>query len=215
MGGSRPARLLAAGALLLLVVVAARGESAVPSEPVGWRPEEYEPPPVTPSPTRSYRTGQLPERTTSDSWLVDVIVGVAIAVLLASVVLFAYAMVRGFRRRHTHGRGVPGDDAGGTVVELQDALEQARDVLVRAGGEPRDAVIRAWVTLENATAYKRAPHQTATEFTVALLAKETADEDAVRELRALYHRARFGQHSGDGDAAAARAALDRILATIR
>lgn len=215
MGGSRPAQLLAAGALLLLVVVAARGESAVPSEPVGWRPDEYEPPPVTPSPGMSARAGQVPKQASNESWLVDVIVGVVVAVLLVSVVLFAYAMVRGFHKKHTHGRGVPGDDAGGTVVELQDALEQARDVLARVGGEPRDAVIRAWVTLENATAYKRAPHQTATEFTVALLQKETADEDAVRELRALYHRARFGQHSGDGDAAAARAALDRILATIR
>jgi hypothetical protein len=88
-------------------------------------------------------------------------------------------------------------------------------MLARPGGDPRDAVIRAWVTLESATEHQRAPHQTATEFTVALLEKETADEDALRELRTLYQRARFGHHSGESDAAAAKAALDRILATIR
>ena len=68
---------------------------------------------------------------------------------------------------------------------------------------------------ENATDHGRAPHETATEFTVSVLTKETADEAALRELRTLYHRARFGHHSSESDAEQARAALDRILATLR
>lgn len=100
-------------------------------------------------------------------------------------------------------------------LRLREAVEQARDTLVRAGGAPRDAVIQAWVTLESATDHGRAPHQTATEFTIALLAKENADEGALRELRTLYQRARFGHRSSERDADQARTALDRILATIR
>lgn len=188
----------------------------MPSEPVDWRPDEYEPPPVTPSVTMSGSAGQAPERPPEESWLIDAVVWGAVAVLLVSVLLFAYAMVRALdKKRSRDTAGVFGGDDEGAVVKLEEALEQARDVLARPGGDSRDAVIRAWVTLENATAYGRAPHQTATEFTVALLERENADEDAVRELRSLYHRARFGRHSGDGDAAAARDALDRILATIR
>jgi uncharacterized protein DUF4129 len=103
-----------------------------------------------------------------------------------------------------------------TRVRLKEAVEQARDLLVREGGRPRDAVIEAWVTLENAADHKRAPHQTATEFTVGLLEKENADEVALRELRTLYQRARFSTSTVDDDSVTrARTALDRILATIR
>jgi hypothetical protein len=42
---------------------------------------------------------------------------------------------------------------------------------------------------------------------------ENADD--LRELRTLYQRARFGHHSGAGDARQAREALDRILVTLR
>ena len=99
---------------------------------------------------------------------------------------------------------------------LKEAVQEARDILAREGGAPRDAVIEAWVTLENAADHKREPHETATEFTVALLEEENADEAALRELRTLYQRARFGAGTVDDDSAdRARDALDRILATIR
>ncbi|WP_454043908.1 DUF4129 domain-containing protein [Cellulosimicrobium sp. Marseille-Q8652] len=79
---------------------------------------------------------------------------------------------------------------------------------------PRDAVIAAWVSLEDAAALAgahRDPAQTPTEFTVAVLDRTPADPGAVATLRGLYHRARFrGADIDAGDVRAARAALRRL-----
>jgi hypothetical protein len=216
MRGSRPALLLAAAALLLLVVFVARGESAVPSSLTGLTLERGLPgitlhgaPPG----------GGSPVHIDADPTLVAKIVVTLVVIALVVALVLSILSARRGRRRAGIG-DVIADPVEGTIdtvmrLRVREAVEQARDMLARPGGEPRDAVIRAWVALESATEHTRAPHQTATEFTVALLEKETADEDALRELRTLYQRARFGHHSDTSDAAAARAALDRILATIR
>jgi Domain of unknown function (DUF4129) len=83
------------------------------------------------------------------------------------------------------------------------------------GGPPSGAVVAAWVELERsaaATGTEREPHQTPTEFTAAIIADHTVDTAALRDLRVLYHRARFGT-PGDvtaADAMAARSALEKI-----
>jgi hypothetical protein len=148
-----------------------------------------------------------------------IVVVLVVVTLLLAVLLTVLSALRN-RKLSRVGIGDVIEPVEGTIdtvmrMRLREAVEQARDILARPGGEPRDAVIRAWVALEGATEHTRAPHQTATEFTVALLEKETADEEALRELRTLYQRARFGHHSDVTDADAARTALDRILATIR
>jgi hypothetical protein len=208
--------LLAAAALLLLVVLAARGESPVPSSMTD----------VPVEPGMPIITLQVPDSRNDNvtfsvdgdpELIVKVVIGLVVVMLLLAVVL---SLLSAWRRRDRVGVGDVIDPVEGTVdtvlrLRLAEAVEQARDTLARVGGDPRDAVIRAWVTLENATEHRRAPHQTATEFTVALLAKETTDEDALRELRTRYQRARFGHQSDEHDAAAAKSALDRILATLR
>lgn len=148
-----------------------------------------------------------------------VIIGIAGVLVLLALVLSVLSWLRN-RLRNRAVIGVLPDPVAGTIdtvmrVRLREAVATARDLLTRPGGSPRDAVIQAWVTLENATDHRREPHQTATEFTVSLLAKETTDEQAVRDLRTLYHRARFGHQSSESDATEARDALDRILTTIR
>jgi len=217
MRGSRPALLLAAAALLLLVVFVARGESAVPSSLTGLTLERGLPGlTLHGAPTPSIGS---PVHIDADPSLVAKIV--IAFIVIALVIALVLSIVSGRRNRRRAGIGdVIADPVEGTIdtvmrLRVREAVEQARDMLARSGGEPRDAVIRAWVALESATEHTRAPHQTATEFTVSLLEKETADEDALRELRTLYQRARFGHHSDESDAAAARVALDRILATIR
>jgi hypothetical protein len=63
--------------------------------------------------------------------------------------------------------------------------------------EPTDAVIAAWLSLEDAAAesgVRRHPAQTPTEFTLGVLTATKADADATRELLALYHLARFSTH---------------------
>jgi hypothetical protein len=147
-----------------------------------------------------------------------IIVGLVIVMAVLAITL---SLLTFLRNRQRLGVGAVVEAVEGTIdtiprLRLKEAVEQARDLLVREGGRPRDAVIEAWVTLENAAAHKRAPHETATEFTVGLLEKENADEAALRELRTLYQRARFGQDDVDDDSVTrARAALEQIMATIR
>ena len=217
MRGSRRALSVAAAALLLLVVLVARGESAVPSAMIDTPIEQGLP---FLSGGSNSGSGYGLQYSPNDVELaVKVVIGLAVIMLLLAVGLSVLAAIRN-RLRNRGGIGDVTDPVEGTVdtvmrLRLKEAVTQARDSLVRAGGEPRDAVIQAWVTLENATEHSRAPHQTSTEFTVSLLAKETADEDALRELRTLYQRARFSHRGDETDADAARQALDRILATIR
>lgn len=218
MGGNRPALLFAAAASLLLVVVAARGGSPVPSAVNDLTIDRG-----LPSVTLRGASGPSSGMTSApDPALVGkVVLGLVIVLLIVAVV---FGVLSALRRRRLLGVGHVIETVEGTVdsvprMRLKEAVERARDILAREGGRPGDAVIEAWVTLENATEHKREPHQTATEFTVALLENENADEAALRELRTLYQRARFGgtdsDDGADDSATKARAALDRILATIR
>ena len=84
---------------------------------------------------------------------------------------------------------------------------------------PSDAVVAAWLRLEQAAADSGAPredHQTPTEFTGALLVRYEVDPTATSTLRRLYQRARFGpvDQVSDHDAQAAAAALEHIVADL-
>lgn len=219
MRGSRPALLTAAAALLLLVVFAARGESPVPSSVSDATPDRGLPSVIS-APYNS-QSPRKPTTTAVDPELVGIIVVVVAGILLVVAVVLSILSARRGRRRHTP-VGTPFEPVEGTIDvvprgDITKAVADARELLARPGGEPGDAVVRAWLTLEHATEQGRAPHQTATEFTVALLEKETADADALRELRTLYQRARFGVPDDitEHDVGNARHALDRILATVR
>jgi hypothetical protein len=214
--GSQAAGLSVAAALLLLVVVAARGESPVPSNIVDPTLERGVS--GVPMHAPSHPSLGMPFDVTGDAELVGrIITAIVIALFVLALVL---SVLSARRNRHRVGVGVVADPVEGVVdsvlrLRLREAVAEARDTLARPGGVARDAVIQAWVTLETATAHTRAPHQTATEFTVALLERESTDEDALRELRTLYQRARFGHRSAERDAERARDALGRILATLR
>lgn len=100
-----------------------------------------------------------------------------------------------------------------TVDELQDAVTLALRRLDRAA-TPHDAVVAAWVSLEEAAARhgtRRDPAQTPTEFTVELLHDTPAPPGPVATLRRLYHHARFTDRPVAGDqVGTARDALERI-----
>jgi uncharacterized protein DUF4129 len=218
MRGPRPALSLVVVAVLLLVVVVARGRSAVPGH-IRDLPLERGLPPVTLTPGSDRTTTGLQYSANDPALFAKVILGIAGVLVLTALALSVLSWLRN-RLRNRGGIGTVVDPLEGTIdtvlrLRLKEAVTEARDLLTRPGGEPRDAVIRAWARLENATDHRRAPHQTATEFTISLLERETADETALRDLRSLYHRARFGHHNSETDAQRARTALDRILATIR
>lgn len=77
---------------------------------------------------------------------------------------------------------------------LTEAATSAREEL-RHASDPTDAIIRAWLALEDAAAQSgmsRRPADTPTDLTVAVLTRTEADPEATTGLLSLYHRARFG-----------------------
>lgn len=104
-----------------------------------------------------------------------------------------------------------------TQAALQEGVRDA-DRALRRELPPGDAVIAAWLALEQAAVrggVPRDPAQTATEFTLALLDRTPAEPGAARTLLRLYHRARFSDHEVTaGDVAAARDALDVLAAAL-
>lgn len=216
MGGNRTALLFAAAAALLVAVVAASGRSPVPSS-MNDVPLERGLPGLRLSPANTGVNRNI-DLSTDPGLAAKIILGLVIVMAVLAITL---SLLNFLRNRRRLGVGQVTEAVEGTIdtvtrLRLKEAVVEARDLLAREGGRPRDAVIEAWVTLENAADHKRAPHETATEFTVGLLEKENADEGALRELRTLYQRARFGQGDMDADSTArARAALERIMVTIR
>lgn len=217
------AALCVVAASLLFAVVAARGTSAVPGSLRDVHLERGTGGGVA-------SNGVQPDENAFELDIVDELqlvqnsfVVVAMILLLIGFALLVRRLQQLRRRPLKLGVGVEeveeqvGALESVTQMRLRRAAERARtELTTRAGGPPGDAVIAAWLRLEEAAAHEgagRRPHQTATEFTAALLARYTTSEPALDELRALYQRARFGPPGqvGEAEAEAAVAALDRIL----
>jgi hypothetical protein len=209
--------LLAVVAFLLLAVVAARGISGVPRDP---RPTQQG---VTPPNLPGQDTGVPDLSFEPMAYTAGVLIVLVTVAVLFGLALFLVALagirIRG--RRRMIGPEVLGDQQDLPPGEswLQGASRRALSELdSRVGGPPSDAVIAAWVELEQAAASggtPRQPHQTPSEFTESVLTEHAADATALTELRALYHRARFGAGIAPEDAAAARRALERIALEAR
>ena len=213
--------VLVVGALIAVAVVAAAGGSAIPSDPGGgWRFDRTEPVEQTETETAA----------DTDS-VIDLIGGIGTGLLLAVVGLLVLIGALGVlvsvgiggRRRgrlpsslvRDRETELPADD---TALALRTAVRAgASEAAARVGGPPGDAVISAWLVLEAAAAAcgtRRGPAETASEFTARVLAAHDVDADALADLRARYHRARFAGLATAADADAARAALARIEETI-
>lgn len=221
-------RALAALVLLALVVVGAA--AATP-----WRvrpPEsllEAVPglmPDLGPLPTPSPTTPPAPPRdtATTDLGLVLLLAGLLLAaVLLALVGRRVLSALRADERPPDPDVLAAGASLGDatapavTVDELQDAVTLALQRLDEAA-TPHDAVVAAWVSLEEAAARhgtERDPAQTPTEFTMALLHDTPAPPEPVATLRRLYHHARFTAGPvEDAQVGTARDALERIARTL-
>ncbi|MFS0704340.1 DUF4129 domain-containing protein [Cellulomonas sp. 179-A 9B4 NHS] len=136
------------------------------------------------------------------AWLRTVTV---VLVVLAVTAVLAL-VVRWLRRRRWWTPPPPGDaDAPGTAADVGDMqVVAAMRAGVRSASRaladdvpPGDAVVAAWVAVEEAaasTGVVRERAQTATEFTLDVLDRTRADPDATRALLALYLTARFGAH---------------------
>ncbi|QAY71017.1 DUF4129 domain-containing protein [Xylanimonas protaetiae] len=208
-------------ALLAAVVVAAATGSGWTMIPPGAQlavEPAVAPPPPTPLPTLS--PGPADPHDTGIDWLLGVLVALAIVLLL--LVLAATARRVGAWRRaekiepvdvdHLEsGLGMPGSAIDLPV--LADAVDAALARL-DAAATPTDAVVAAWVSLEDAAAthgWERHPSETSTEFTSRLLGVSPAPAPHTATLRGLYQQARFTTHPvAPGDVARARTALEAI-----
>jgi hypothetical protein len=183
-------------------------EIAVPSHPQPLVPSSA-------TPRLQQPPGQLDPR-----WAILVIVTL-LGILIAALFTLAVRRLLAIRREHTDttadnlttgaAAGTIGDDVD--LPEMQDAVTRALAHLDRHA-RPRDAVVAAWVALEEAaarTGTRRDPAQTTTEFAGTVLAATPAPPAAVTRLRTLYQRARFTDRPIDTTAVTqARTALADI-----
>lgn len=201
------ARSVGAVAVLVVAVVlgaAAAGPWVLTGRPTQWRlfpPPDLPPPrPEPTTPPLELEPGQLPPALLT-------VVGRGLAVLAGLVALVVLVLLV----RHLLGalarRGaVPeGPEAGsGAVVLVEGAtVPRLREGVEAAGRRldedvpPGDAVVAAWVALEESaarTGIVRERSTTATELTVQVLDATRADPVATRTLLDLYLAARFSDH---------------------
>jgi len=154
-----------------------------------------------------------------------------LVVLIVLAVIVALAVLWRLRRRPQPRPGLP-ELAGLSDSEVADAPgeperdpepEQVLRGLDRAAAElahprePRDAVERAWLGLEEGAAdsgVRRLPAETPAEFAARVVARVDADRDAAARLLSLYLRARFGNAPVTAeDVAGARSAVEALRAS--
>ncbi|MDO5662267.1 MAG: DUF4129 domain-containing protein [Brachybacterium sp.] len=103
------------------------------------------------------------------------------------------------------------------VQDVQIALEEARGTL-RTEQLPADAIVRAWLTLEDAVrsaGVARRPNQTTSEYVVRVLADVDLDERDLADFADLYRRSLFdAEPVGETDRERAGQLLDRLAAQL-
>lgn len=218
----RPLLPVLLAGLVALAVVA----GAALSGPWQVAPRDVTPGPPTTEREEPSETPTAPEEPPPDA--ADVSFPLTMVLALVGLLLLAL-LLRALVRRATLARGTSGgryEHAPGSVEDLAPAppepdlpalrrgVTAARALLV-PGADPDDAVIAAWLELEAAAASSgvdRAPSDTPTEFTTAVLDATRADPDATRRLLRLYHLARFAPHAvlTSDDVAEARRCLERL-----
>jgi hypothetical protein len=101
--------------------------------------------------------------------------------------------------------------------KLLTGIELALQALDDQQREPADAVVRAWLGLQETaeeSGIVRRPSETPTEFTSRILSGAFADDVALRTLLRLYLRTRFGDHPVIAeDVAEVREALRRLVSS--
>jgi len=166
----------------------------------------------------------IPHETRIDlTWVTYAVIALIVVVLLA--LLWRYLR----RRLQPVFPGLSGDVAGSTEGSVapeppaQPRPERVRRGLDRAldllgeGREPRDAIERAWLGLEEGAAdsgVHRLPAETPGEFVRRVVGRVASDRAAAGELLDLYLRARFSDAPVTAsDVDAARAAIEALRAS--
>ncbi|KAA1418607.1 DUF4129 domain-containing protein [Nocardioides humilatus] len=152
------------------------------------------------------------------------------AAVIFAVALLVFARLRLVRRRRQLSRRIgsrrtPLPEAEPPPEDEEAGLSEALDESARMLGEgsPRNAIVAAWVRLEQAVEgehFAHRPEETPTELVARVVASYrldgAAEEGAIRRLAALYREARFSTHPVTEDHRAEAAdCLRRLLASLR
>lgn len=226
--GVRRLGLVSAVAVLFLIVMIAAAIQGTPT----FRPSDPVPPPsAQPVPTTMPGPTGLPEGIEIDpasSAVLRAAAGILVLLVAAGVivllVIITRAVLRAWRNRPTErreGAEVAAEIAGAPAVPepqvVVDAIRRGIAGALQAIDDralPADAVIAAWVGLEESAAdagVARAPSETPGELALRIITRRSGIEDEASELLALFERVRFGAHEAtEAERRAARSALRRI-----
>ena len=124
--------------------------------------------------------------------LMQVVLVLIAVVVIAVIVQLIVALARKPRISHH-------DEPGFVVPAVPEELLASAQERMRLleTGEPRNAIVAAWLNLETsaaATGLVRHPAETSTEYTERVLATWDIDRTRIDDLAALYREARFSQH---------------------
>lgn len=213
---------------LFVVVMFAASVQGIPTitppELAPLNGESFEIPEATmsPEPTRTPPPEPVTDIVSVILHIVFLLVGVAVAVLIAFFIV--RALLRLWRDRPLRTRD--GADVGSAMTVPDESQESdATAPMIRRGidgalrsiderDEPGDAIVAAWVGLEESAAdagLTRGRSETPAEFTLRIITRRAGITDAATALLALYERVRFGGYSADeDDRDTARAALNTI-----
>jgi hypothetical protein len=213
---SRTPRILFIAAVLCVVIaIGAALEGRFNFSGPRWTPGQQNAPvkasTPTPQPSASVAAPHLQRQGTQFlfNWT-PIIVALAILAAIALAVLVRM-LVRWQLRRVKKLRVA---DVAPSPIDLEIPPEPAADIPILRRGldlasemltterEPRDAIVRAWIGLQQAaedSGMSRRPAETPTEFTSRVFASVDADRVAAASLLAVYLRVRFGSRPATAD----------------
>jgi hypothetical protein len=192
--------LVGVGVLLVLALVAAAVRPPWQFDPIIIDlPHRTLPPPQVPpqrtlTPTASVRPTAPPAAPINLSWVPWVVVGLLAAAAAFALFLLA-ARLLAVRRMYAEqpDEEVEVVDVQPDLPTLQQGAARAEERLL-AIGDPTDAIIAAWLALEeaaHASGVDRRAAQTPSEFTADVLGRTGVPPEPVQTLLHLYLRARF------------------------
>lgn len=167
------------------------------------------------------RTQQQPQATgsTPSYWLPVLLGGFVLLAIALLVHRIAPRLRWPGRRRQVTGVLIDAPEVIGEDVADQLAQPMAAALSeLRAGRSVTDVIIDCWLALEQAagiSGHPRRPSQTATEYTLDLLAATAADDNDLSELADLYRQAMFAAlPPGPASAERAEQCLQNLLTAL-
>ncbi|WP_347351270.1 DUF4129 domain-containing protein [Intrasporangium sp.] len=160
-------------------------------------------PPVPTLPTTSARPSRpVPTGTGEAFGPMAAFIGLLVQVVAVLVILLVLgvvvALVRSAWLRRPRLVSRPAADLAMPGVPEELLSSAAERLRLLTEGEPRNAIVAAWLSLETAVAavgLPREPAETSTEYTTRVLRTWDIDPRSLADLAALYREARFSRHA--------------------